>query len=460
VKTRFFAIGLAVISAALVACGGGGGGGTPPTSPPSTPTPTAKPTATPTPATPFGCVGATPLIATAARTMAVPRPIASGDTFTYTGGLHQTYTQSAPCVEPTATSDATITASVSDAATTAPDGNPGTASTATENDAFTTHTSTTSTTQLLQINSGKLLLYSTNAGDGTGNSIKTSYTAAQEIDDLGTGGTWTNDPAAAIAETLSDGTAITRTTKSDGSYVDVETYADGSTARIDVNGAATGKALDGSGIYTFAGATFSYATPVAGSIKLTILTGSTTKTRTFPAWFTVPASRTYVTDSFADNGSQPFDANCRVPASIGTAGTQIVETYSVLDPVLGYTETRTTKSYDVAGYGPACVTIADTLKSYYDYADDTTRIDYQSTNGQPNSVSTISETLSMQTAACGSGSPPCAQIRRATDFKAVSPAAIAARVGAIEYYRAMQRAQRIEALHRLALHLQRQGGVE
>lgn len=462
-KTRLLAIGLAAISAALVACGGGGGTGgpTPPTSPPSTPTPTAKPTATPTPPTPFGCVGATPLVATAARSsMSAPRPIASGDTFAYTGNLHQTYTQSAPCPQPTATSDATISSGVNDAATTAPDGNPGTTSTVTETDAFSTHTATTTTAQTLEISGGKLLLYSTNSNDGTGNSIQTNYATAQELDDLGAAGSWTNDPAATIAETLSDGTRISRTLKSDGSYTDVQTYADGSTATIDVNGSATGKPFDGSGTYTFAGASFSYAAPAGGNIVLTIDSGSSSKSRTFPAWFTKPASGTYVTDTFTDNGSKPIDPNCSIASSIGaTSGDQIVETYSVLDPVLGYTETRTTISYGVSGYGPVCVTIADTLNSYYDYADDTTRIDYQSTNGQPNSVNTIAETLSMQSAACGSGSPPCAQVRRAADAKHVFAATVAGRIASIEHYRAMQRAQRIEALQRFALRIRHQGAV-
>ncbi|HKU67661.1 MAG TPA: hypothetical protein VJP85_07795 [Candidatus Baltobacteraceae bacterium] len=392
--------------------------------------------------------------------MAAPRPIASGDTFAYTGNLHQIYAQSAPCPQPTAISDATVTSSVSDAPTTAPDNNPGTASTVSETDAFPTHTSTTSTTQIVQINGGKLLLYSTTSNDGTGNSIQTAYTSAQEIDDLGVGGTWTNDPAAAVKEALSDGSSISRTLKSDGSYVDTQTYPNASTATISVNGAATGKAFDGSGVYSFAGASFAYAAPSGGNITLTITSpGSPSKTRTFPAWFAVPASGKYVTDTFADNGSKPFDAGCSVPNTIGTSGTQVVETYGVLDPVLGYTETRTTTSYDVSGYGPVCVTIADTLNSYYDYAADTTRIDYQSTNGQPNSVNTITETLSMQSATCGSGSPPCAQIRRTANAKPVSARAIAGRIAVIQHYRDVQRAQRIDALRRFALRLRSQGGA-
>jgi hypothetical protein len=296
-----------------------------------------------------------------------------------------------------------------------------------------------------------------------GNSISTSYNTPQQIDDLGAGGPWSNaDPSASVKETLADGSKITRSIATDGSYTDTQTYANGSTATIDVNGKATGAALDGSGSYTFAGIKFAYAGPSGGTITLNITApGSLPKSRTFPDWFPswFSAANGYITDSFADNGSKPFDASCSVPAGIGTSGTQVVETYQVLDPILGYTETRTTTSYDVSGYGPACVVISDTLNSFYDYADDTTKIDYQSQNGKPVSVNSISETLSMQSAACGSGSPPCTQLRREQSMKPVSPAAVAGRIAAIDHLRAIQRAQRLNALHSFALHFGHQGAV-
>lgn len=456
-RTRLLAIGLAVLSVAVVACGGGGGGGTPPVTAPSvspTQTPTPAPTATPTS---NGCVGVAPFAASR-HAMAAPRPIASGDQFSYTGSLQETYVQSAPCPLPTATTNATISVGVSDSATTAPNSQPGTAATVSETDVYPTHTSTSSTTQVLQNSGTALLLYSTNANDGNGDSIQTTYTNAQEIDDLGAGGPWTNGPAATVQETMADGTSIARTIASDGSYTDTETYPTGSPATITVNGASNSTALNGSGVYAFAGATFSYAAPTGGNITLTITNGTSSKTRTFPAWFTVPASGSYITDTFADNGVKPFDANCSVPATISTSGgTQIVETYSVLDPVLGYTETRTTTSYDVSGYGPACVAISDTLSSYYDYSDDTQRIDWQSQNGQPNSVNTITETLNMQSASCGSGSPPCAQARKRA-AQPISRTAVLARIAQIQTVRALERAQRLNALHAFAIRYLHLGG--
>lgn len=458
-KTRLLAIGLAGLSAALVACGGGGGGGggTPPTAPPSiSPTNTPTPTPSPTPAS-FGCVGVAPFAKPASHAMAAPYPVGAGDQFSYTGTLQETYAQSAPCPQPTATTNAQVSITASDAATTAPSGNSGSTDTMTETDAFPTHTTNTATALLTEITGSKALLYSTTSSDGTGNKVVKSYTNPQEFYDLGAGTSWTNNPAASIAETVSDGTAISRTLASDGSYTETDTFPTGTAATITVNGAANGKTLDGSGVYSFAGATFAYAAPAGGNITLTITSGTSSKTRTFPAWFTVPASGAYVTDSFSDNGLKAFDPSCSVPASFGTTGNQVVETYSVLDPILGYTETLTTTAYDDAGYGSTCIVISDTLKSYYDYSNDTTRIDYQSVNGQPNSVKTISETLTMQTAACGSGSPPCAQART-TQSRPVSAAAVYARIAAIEHYRAVERAKRLNALHAFALRYLHLGG--
>lgn len=393
--------------------------------------------------------------------MSAPRPIASGDTFSYSGSLSQTYTQSAPCPQPTSTASASISVNVTDTATTAPGGGAASTSTAVETDAYPTQTGTTTTAQLLQISGSKLLLYSTNSSDGFGNSIQTTYNTAQEIDDLGTGGTWSNtDPSGSVSETLADGGSVTRTIATDGSYKDVQTYAGGGTATINVNGVATGNTLDGSGSYVFAGVTFAYLAPSGGNITLDITSPSGNKSRSFPAWFAVPSSGGYITDSFADNGSKPFDASCNVPSAIGTSGTQVVETYNVLDPILGYTETRTTTTYDVAGWGPACVVIADTLKSYYDYSQDTTRIDYQSTTGQPNSVNAIDETLSVQSGACGAGgNPPCAQLRRADNAQPVSPVAVAGRIAAIEHQRDVERAKRMAALRAFALHFVHQGAL-
>jgi hypothetical protein len=94
------------------------------------------------------------------------------------------------------------------------------------------------------------------------------------------------------------------------------------------------------------------------------------------------------------------------------------------------------------------------LNSYYDYQNDTTKIDYQSQNGQPNSISKIVEYLGMS-----SPTTPYPSIRRQQSVSAVSPVAVAARIAAIDHTRAVERAQRIEALHNFAMHYAIKGAV-
>lgn len=384
--------------------------------------------------------------------MSVPHPVGSGDTFTYAGSLSKTYSQSAPCPQPTSTTSATVTASVSDSATTAPDSSAATDQKSVETDAFPTQTTTTTTDQVVENTTTAFELFSTASSDSTGNTIATNYAAPQMLDKLPetSGAAWgPNNPAGTLKETLADGTSISRTIASDGSYTDTETYVDGSSSTISIDGAASAKPLDGGGTYNIVGTPFTYAPPSGGNITLTIGT-TPVKTRTFPAWFSKPQS-SYISDTFVDNGSSALDPKCNVNASIATSGNQIVETYSQLDPVLGYVETRTTTSYVVSGFGAVCVKIDDTLNSYYDYQNDTTKIDYQSQNGQPNSVDHIVEYLGMSSPAT-----PYAQIRRA-DSVSVSPVVVAQRIAAIEHTRLIQTAQRIEALHHFAKRIATKG---
>jgi hypothetical protein len=400
-----------------------------------------------------------------------PRPIGAGDQFTYSGAYLQTFAESSPCPQPTATTSATITQTVSDSATTAPGGGSASDQKTVETDVFPTQTTSQTTDQVLANTGAQLLLYSVATNDGSGNTMTTSYTNPQQIDQLpeAPGNAWSNGPAAKIQETLADGTSIARSVASDGSYVDTETYANGGTSNITVNGSAPGTALDGSGSYDLnAGAQcngevdFSYSAPSGNAITETV-TGyaisnnvcqQVTKTRTYPAWFTVP-SASYITDTFSDNGSAALPGSCSPGAGVPTTAEAVVETYSVLDPVLGYTETRTTTSYDAPGYGPVCVTIADTLNGYYDYLDNTYRIDYQSQNGKPLFVDTITETLNMQGATC-SGGPPCTAARH-REAGVISPAAVTTGVASIEHVRALQIARRLDALHSFAMHLAHRG---
>jgi hypothetical protein len=401
---------------------------------------------------PYGCVGQPPFTGSAAvRRSSIAHPIAAGDSFTYSGTLNKTYTQSSPCPQPTATAAASVAVTVTDSATTAPGGNgSATDSKSVETDAYATQSVQTTTDQVVQNAAAGFVLYSSVSADNAGNSIGTAYNVAQLLDKgQGTAGTWQNDPSGTITETLADGTHITRTVATDGSYTDTETFADGSTSSIVVNGAVNGKTADGSGTYTIAGTTLTYAAPSGGNITETSSSG---KTSTYPAWFTT--ANPLVTDAFADNGAAAIDPNCGLSAAIATQGTQIKETLTTLDPVLGYTDTRVTTSYVVNGFGTVCVAITDTLKSYYDYQLDTTKI-YRSQNAQPNSVSAVTEYLTMT-------SPTSAlpASRTAQSATGVSPSLVAARIAAISHQRSVEIAKRSAALHTLLMQLRAKGAVQ
>lgn len=411
------------------------------------------PTAGPT-SNPFGCVGSSPFAVSRRAPASAPNPIASGDTFSYTGALSTTYAQSAPCPQPTATASGSASVSVTDSATTGPNGATSNQHSV-ENDYLPTQTRTTTTDDSLFATAGGLFLTQSTTSDPTGDSATFAYANAQKLVQYPetSGNTWNNTPAATYTETLSDGTRVKRTINGDGTYTDTETYADGTTATATVN-------ANGSGSYTIpygGGITFNYGVPSgpppSGTITLSITPGTTT--RTFPAWFT--AGTPYISDIFADDGSATIDSSCGSNSAGATTGEKIVETYSDTDPVIGYTENRTTTSYDVAGYGAVCVIISDTLNSFYDYQDDIPKLDYQSQNGQPNSVDSITEHLSM------SAPPtPYAQIRRrSAQTRGVSPLAVAQRIAVIEHRREMQRAQREEQMHEIMLNLlQSKGAVQ
>ncbi|MFN2449790.1 MAG: hypothetical protein ABR508_08355 [Candidatus Baltobacteraceae bacterium] len=454
------------LAASLAACGGGGGGGTGGGGGVGViPTPTPTPTSTPTPAAtlnPYGCVGSTPY-ATVARRPMIAHPIAAGDSFTYSGTISDTRTQSAPCAQPTATSAATVSVSVAASATTMPDASAGSDFKSTEADAFPTLTQTTITDLSVKSTASQFLLYAEKNSDTNGNSADMIYTVPQLLDRNpeasgswgASGSSYFNNPAGTFTENLADGTAVSRTIAADGSYIDTETFPGGAgTATITVNGAVNARSLDGSGSYGLAGATFSYAAPAAGSITLTITQPGSTKTRTFPAWFSSPGSTSYISDGFADSGPSLIDAGCTVDPAAGATGEKVIETHSVLDPVLGYQDTRVTTSYNVSGFGAVCVKIDDTLKSYYDYTNDTTKIDYQSQNGSPNSVDDFVEFLSMTS----TSSYPAVRTASART-QGVSPLSVAAHISALELRREVQRAQRVHALHDILLRNAAEGGA-
>lgn len=389
------------------------------------------PQTTPTGHASAGCVGGPLIVKRRPMSSASPFPIGSGDSFNYQGTLLDTTAVSAPCPQPTATAAASVGIAVSDSPTAAPDGTSAQDVHTVEQDQYAlSGLSQTTTDAIEEDTASQALLYSTSSTDGSGNTVATAYAAPQVIDEFPEAGgkSWTNDSAiaATTTETLADGGSVRRTTNADGTYNETDTF--GSISATIADGA------DDSGSYNVFGQyQLAYAAPSNGVITLTINAGGVSKARDLLQWW--PAKMPLYSDAFQDNGQQSFASVCPSAYSgAGTTGEQIVETVTQLDPVLGYTDVRTITRYDVTGYGPACVTINDTEKQYYDYQFNTVRSDYQAIDAQPLQTDTIAQTYWLNAAptVSSTGRHPM-DARRADLF-------IAGRVAAIAQERALERA--------------------
>lgn len=386
------------------------------------------------------------------------RPVAGGDAFTFTGTFSQSTTQSEPCPQPTQTTSAAVTQTVTDTATTGPDTNPAVAEADVESDVYQTQDVQTTTTSVLETPSPtKLQLYSTSTQDSLGNVVKFDYSSnPQWIDDMGAAQSWSNSSAMTLTEKLSDGLQITRTTNADGTYSETDTppAGAGSTETITVSSAA------GQGNYAIAGlGTITYAPPASGNITVSFSLGGQSSQLTIPNWFPSWFNGTnLIADGFADKGNVALSSvPCTVPSAVSTNDTQadqLVETYTLLDPVLGYTEQRTTTSYEASGFGPICVQISDVENVYYDYQLDTPGITYHSHNGQPNQVNTITETLALAHASGPGVVQTFGLAHRAGGF--VAPMVVA-REAAITQQRELERYARLTSLKNFIIHLTQRG---
>jgi hypothetical protein len=394
--------------------------------PPPTPAPTNQPVS-------FGCTNQ-PFDAGRRTLSTGPRPLATGDTSSYGGAnstLTQTIARGQPCPEPTATAVASVSDAVTVAATTAPSGAAAWDAQSIESDAFATNTVTTTTDSIVNEDATHEFTYGNTITDENGDTIQTRYNSPQTVDELpeGSGHSWSINPAGTVNETLTDNTSIARTYAADGSYQETDQLA-GATTTIN-------ERADGSGSYTIGSlGTLTVSAPSAGTITLAIGAGSIT----IPAWFTTPV--TVYGDTFADNGPQSSPSWCQ-PAVTATNPDQIVETLAITDPVLGYTENRTTTYYDSQTYGTVCMQILDTLNEYYDYLQDTPISPgvFVSGNASPLQTNTISEFYVMNS------TPTINAIARRSGAGGVSALA-RSKAGAIDSIRAMQRMQRMRNLQR------------
>ncbi|MGD0967287.1 MAG: hypothetical protein ABR949_03270 [Candidatus Aquilonibacter sp.] len=395
---------------------------------------------------PNGCAGVqadASTRATAHAALVGVQPIDPGASFNYTGTLTSTIARSSPCPVPTATQQANVTVTV--LVTSSPY---ATDEHSVETDAYTTNTTVTTTDASVATTTyNGAAAFSENAetstdaiGSQPGDTTTTTYGTPliyAIASQLPYTGTITNGPPSTVDATLADGTTTARTYNSDGSYSETDNVLGGAQNTITVNSDFSGSYSIESASYGQLG--FSYSAPSSGSVTITA-TGDAAATYTVPQWWT---GTSLYSDSTVDKGQGAVPSPCSPSPPVGTAD-DFRRTISIVDPVLGYTETETIDAYVVSSsaIGPACVVIADTQKLYYDYFFDTPFFYYPSFNGGPLQTNTIAEAYWYASGPTGDTS-----VRPQSETPGGIPglaANIAAHASGIAFTRATQRAQRIE----------------
>jgi hypothetical protein len=412
---------------------------------------------------PNGCVGVQPDSTTRANPQLVGvQPITPVAGFIYTGTLTETIARATPCAIPNATSSATVTVTVTTSPGTAPQVNED----STETDAYSTQTVTTNTDAVVEATSApaaqSFAELSETSTDEVGDSTVTTYGLAPLVYAIGsplpyTGSPITNDPPQTVDATLADGTTTKRTYAANGTYAETDTIPGGGSNAIAVN-------ADGSGTYNIDASAliFSYSAPTSGAITLTVTEpGQSPQTLSIPAWFS-PNPNLY-SDTTTDTSPPTVPSQC-APNPPVTPTDDFHRVISLIDPVLGYTETETIDAFVVSGsptVGPACVVISDVVDNYYDYNFDTPYVIYASLTSPaaPMQTTTIDEAYWYSAAPTGTAA---SSTRAATESLGGVPglgASIAAHASGIAFQRTLERTQQMETLARnFAMH--HSGGVK
>jgi hypothetical protein len=328
---------------------------------------------------------------------------------TYVGTSVQTDAFGYPVASPFPTTSVTgtLALTIANGSAANPGGQPATNIHTVESDAVPLSTTTETTDSWLAFSATQTQLFGSVSSDNaspTANTVATAYTTPQIVDMLPetNGATWTNSPAATIAESYADGETADRTVNADGTYTETDTYPNRDPYTF-VNTIAVNP--DGSGSYTGSGWIpygidgLTYTAPVNGIITIDLLeiTGPVVFD-TVAVWYPATPMSLYNQSNTITTGVA-FPASCAVPAGYGTVGNLVAQTTSRVDPVIGYTDGQTIDTYTVPGAGAVCSMMSDATDYYYDYSDDQgeARLGFAPT---PLQVSTLTETLTI-----GSGEP-------------------------------------------------------
>jgi hypothetical protein len=416
---------------------------------------------------PDGCVGVQPDATTrtgAHAALVGVQPITPGATFSYAGTLLSTIARATPCAMPTATSSASVSVTVT--MTTAPGAPGGTADEhSVENDMYSTNTTTVTTDAIVEATTApapqsfaELSETSSDAipnqpGNQPGDTTVTTYATPLVYaiaSPLPFHSPIVNGPPSTVNATLSDGTTTSRTYTPDGAYTESDTVPGGGSNSITAFSTFAGNYTIDSGQGELE---FVFSAPSGGVINLTERLGNDTLgTLAIPQWWT---GNSLYSDTTTDTGENGLPSVCQPSPTVASAD-DFHRVISIVDPALGYTETETIDSYVVKNYvstttvGPACVTIDDVQKLYYDYFYDTTYAFYGALGGPsaPLQTDTLSEAYWYTGAPTGDNTVRTLSANPG-GVSGLS-ASIAAHASGIAFARATQRAKRIENIARAA----------
>ena len=384
--------------AALAACGGGGG-------PAPTPTNTSY------------------------------RPHETGDTFTYTGAIDETFVRpplsDGPIPSPNPTSSQTIVTTVAQTVKVTTDvALPGSSAapiyteyTTAETDSLAAPATTTQTTTndfydfAMSGTTTNVSLLASNATASSGVTTTTTYGTGNGLVDIlpEVTGTLspTNNAAVTTVESDPQGQTDTKTVASDGTYTEAISYPYPSTTAANAVANAVANA-DGSGTYSypllgpnFANSTFAVGAPTGGQIPITItyaaglippadptvLPTPTVVTRMAPVWY--PQPLVLSAQTLVNRGKTPLASGCTVAAAYAKSASLLSNTKTSVDPVFGETDSLTISTYSEPGVGVVCMQLTDTLSQYYDLSQQSVRAIQTTTDGTPVQTTVTTESLSL-----------------------------------------------------------------
>lgn len=344
--------------------------------------------------------------------VASARPAQTGDTFAFSGTLSQTLTDN---LLPGTTGPVSSTESAQVAQTIVSSGSADGVSytlTTDESDASALRTYQTHAVSTLAYQSGAggtvVRLVSQDTQDSNGAEYATAYGANNGALTIlpEAAATLTNDAAATYVEndpgnpsydpaTQTLGPTTERITAADGSYVQ--------TSAVSQTPVTYTQHADGTGVADLSqtsGVEYDFGVPASGVLPIVVYNVAADGTKTqnggvrsvYPWYGTSAPVLSHDTVTIAPGA--PLDASCTV-AGVTTA-TLVTEQLSTVDVVLGQTETRTTKTYDVTGPGTVCVVLNDLIKTYYDYSEqEGPFVQKRPSSSTPYESTAVSESLSL-----------------------------------------------------------------